>query len=257
MNPVLRATAARSLLRIHNDVCRAAGPSKFRFSVLGGATRHFAKKFPKKEEPEEPVMTRRPRNHEIEHRIVRLVNPETSQLDPPAELSDIIARLDRHREYVELVSKTPEPIVKIIKTGETFKKMLAQQERKRAQPPREEKEIQITWGTSSGDLLHKLKKVREILEGGHRVNLVYARKSGQGELNSQESAARIQETVDLLADVGKEWKPKIVSRQATVLYFQGHNPPSPPTTSTRTQRKEKKEKERKERKEKNMKLTES
>ncbi|KAF9821011.1 hypothetical protein IEO21_00988 [Rhodonia placenta] len=169
----------------------------------------------------------RPRNHDIPYRLVRLVNPDTSALEPPAPLTEVIARLDNKKEWVELVATKPEPIVKIIKGSDAFNKVKAQQEKKREKRPREEKEIQLTWGISSGDLEHKLSKVREELEAGNRVNLVYAHKKGHAKPTPQEMEARVQETVDLLADMGSEWKPRGGSQTIAVVYLQGHNDPAP------------------------------
>jgi len=169
----------------------------------------------------------RPRNRDIGFRVVRLVNPETSQLDPPAALSDILARIDQKKEWVELVAATPEPIVKIIKSSDLYNKLQAQLDRKREHRPREEKEIQLTWGISPSDLQHKLTKTRDELEKGNRVDLVYTTKKGQTKPTPEEMEARAQELLDLLADAGKEWQTRVVTKTTVLLHLQGHNSPPP------------------------------
>jgi len=177
-----------------------------------------------------PDIRRKPRNKEIKFRIVRLVNPETGQLDPFTELSDIIAKIDHKREWVELVTEKPEPVVKIIKDKDVYRKQQALEDRKRERRQREEKEVQLTWGITPGDEEHKLQKVREELERGNRINLVYASKKGQDQLTADQMHARAQHAVDSLADVGVEWKERSVAKLTTIIYLQGRNLPPPLNT---------------------------
>ncbi|KAH9950168.1 hypothetical protein B0H21DRAFT_660479, partial [Amylocystis lapponica] len=196
---------------------------------------------------------RRPRNEEIQYRIVRLVNPETSVLEPPAPLQAILARLaaknaaappdpdapddaaarkkrkkkKKEGYYVELVVAEPEPIVKLVSSHDVYAKQQQQREKKREQRARDEKELQLTWGVALADLEHKLGKARTELEKGNRVSLVYAGRKGQTRLSPQEMEARAKEVVDSLADAGAEWKARDVSPHTTIVYLQGHNLPSP------------------------------
>ncbi|PCH41553.1 hypothetical protein WOLCODRAFT_163197 [Wolfiporia cocos MD-104 SS10] len=178
----------------------------------------------------ETKVTTKPRNHDIPFRVVRLVNPETRHLDPPASLSEVIARCEPKKEYVELVASEPEPIVKIIKSSEVFSKKMALKERQKGKGVREEKEVQMTWGISAGDLAHKMKRVRQELEKGNRVNLVYTRKKGQVQLSPQAMEERLKATVQSLEDVGKEWKSREGAGSAIILFLQGLNDPVPKGT---------------------------
>jgi translation initiation factor IF-3 len=148
-----------------------------------------------------------------------LVDPETGRLNPPVELRDILSQLDLREYSVELVSAGPTPIVKVINKRETYEK---NKERKaRARQQMEQKEIQLTWGIASQDLTHKLKKVRAVLERGGRVDLVYAPRKGQPLPTKEGMHARVEETMDILTDVGKEWKPREIKKAVTALYLQG------------------------------------
>ncbi|GBE79107.1 hypothetical protein BKA93DRAFT_912695 [Sparassis latifolia] len=170
----------------------------------------------------------RPRNQQIEHRVVRMVNPETSHLEPAEELSEILRRTDLTLFAVELVTEHPEPIVKLVNMRDEYLKRKAQEEKKRVQPrPREEKEIMMTWGVSLGDFDHKLDKARQELEKGNRVTLIYARRKDQPQLTPEEMEARVQETISSLAEAGAEWRPRKANKHTTSLYFQGHNLPPP------------------------------
>jgi translation initiation factor IF-3 len=151
------------------------------------------------------------------------VDSETGRLNPPKPLRDILSSVDLKTHYVELVGEQPDPTVKIISKKDTFDKFKERKAKMKstAKNEIEQKEIQLTWGVASGYLAHKLKKVRQELEKGNRVNVLYARKRGQRLPSPQEMEARVQETLDLMRDVGEEWKQRDVQRAVTVIHLQG------------------------------------
>ncbi|CCM03973.1 uncharacterized protein FIBRA_06129 [Fibroporia radiculosa] len=181
-----------------------------------------------------------PRNNDIPFRVVRLVDPETARLSEPQPLANIIAGLEQKREWVELVATDPDPIVKIIKSNILYNRLKAIQDKKRQNKPREEKEVQVTWGVSENDLEHKLKKAQEELERGNRVNLVFATRKDQPSLSPEEMAARVQESARFLAETGEEWKARDVTKHTTVVYLQGLTRPTsaPSATSAEPTKKE-------------------
>ncbi|KAI0637655.1 hypothetical protein C8Q77DRAFT_1047117 [Trametes polyzona] len=163
---------------------------------------------------------RKPRNEEIKHSVVRLVNPETGALDPPTRLREVLARLNPKTHFLELVTEDPEPIVKM-----HDRKLLYDRERtkKRVQAskkPPEEKEVQLTWGVGTADMEFKLKKVRAELEDGNRVNLVFAPKRGQTLPTPEQQETIVGEALSLLADVGKEYKARTVQKQAVAVFLE-------------------------------------
>ncbi|KZT27071.1 hypothetical protein NEOLEDRAFT_1089957 [Neolentinus lepideus HHB14362 ss-1] len=163
--------------------------------------------------------TEAPKNDKIPHRVVRLVDPETSKLLAPAPLEEVLVAFDHKKFFLQLVSEHPEPIVKLIDKNEARKKRLA--ERKQALlNKREEKEIQLTWKIANGDLLHKLKKVRQELEKGNRVDLVYAPKKGQVLPSPEEKDDIVRDTLRILEDIGREWKPREQAPRMTVVYLE-------------------------------------
>ena len=170
-----------------------------------------------------PRIRRHPRNDEIKHPVVQLVDAETERLHPPVSLREILASLDLKTHFVELVSVNPSPVVKIISKKDAFDRQKERKAKMRAATKNEieQKEIQLTWGVASGDLAHKLKKVRQELEKGNRVDLVYAPKKGQRLPTPDEMEARVQETLGLLQDVGKEWKEREVRRGVAAIHLQG------------------------------------
>ncbi|KAI0352747.1 hypothetical protein OH77DRAFT_756278 [Trametes cingulata] len=167
---------------------------------------------------------RKPRNEEIKHTVVRLVNPETGVLDPPASLRQILSRTDRQRYYVELVQDKPEPIVKIFDKKLLYDREKAQKVLKASKKPPEEKEVQLTWGVGSGDLQFKLKKARTELEEGNHVNLVFAPKRGQKVPTPAEQEKLVEEALSILADVGKERRGRAVQKQAVAVFLEYTRP---------------------------------
>jgi len=166
------------------------------------------------------IAAKRSLSREIPYAVVRLVDPESGQLNPPVALKDILPTFNRKEQFLQLVSEHPEPIVKLFNTKDVFAK--EKERRAKAIAGRRttiQKEIQLTWAVAPGDLEHKLKKVRMELERGYRIDLVYAPKTGAPMANPREMWRRVQETVDSLADIAEEWKPRDISRSITVIYL--------------------------------------
>ncbi|CAL1716565.1 unnamed protein product [Somion occarium] len=161
-------------------------------------------------------------NEQIPYRLVRLVDPDTNRLHPPAGLATLLAVMDRKTCQLSLVGTSPEPLVKLVKSAEMYKKHKEEQKQKKAVlKSMEEKEIQMTWGVDPHDFRTKLKQARRELRRGLRVSLVFAPRKGQPWLNSDGMAVKVQETVDQLLDAGKEWKPRDIQKATTIVYLQG------------------------------------
>ncbi|SDA06012.1 BZ3501_MvSof-1269-A2-R1_C54g00295 [Microbotryum saponariae] len=137
-------------------------------------------------------------DEDIPLRQIILVDPETNALLPPAPLRTILSQLDRTRYSILLVA-TDKGICKILDKKKEYdkKKDKAQaikdkneQARNNASPSSSggggasvatgspPKEIQMTWGVSTHDLEHKLKKGRQFLEKGHRVTVIIQEQGG-------------------------------------------------------------------------------
>ncbi|KAI0772510.1 hypothetical protein BD413DRAFT_474401 [Trametes elegans] len=178
----------------------------------------------KKGKEEKEKDNRKRRNEDIPYSVVRLVNPETGGLDPPARLQSILDRLDRKRQFLELVVREPEPIVKIFDSKLLYDRGRAKKLAQATNRPPEEKEVQLTWGVGAGDLQFKLRKVRAELEDGNRVNLVFAPKKGQKVPAPAEQERIVQEVLDLLADVGKERRARTVQKQIVAVFLENVRP---------------------------------
>ncbi|EMD31831.1 hypothetical protein CERSUDRAFT_34630, partial [Gelatoporia subvermispora B] len=161
--------------------------------------------------------------------LVRFINPETNK--PEAEktnLLDLLMRIDRKNEYIELVAQIPDPLVKLKQKVDEH----AQAEKKKAKKwlaarQRQMKEIQLTWGAESHDLQHKLDKARGELEEGHRVSIAFLPKKGQPLPSPDQMRTKVQGAVDALKDVGDEWQPREFQTNSAIVHLQGREAPAP------------------------------
>ncbi|GAA5870319.1 hypothetical protein JCM3774_004640 [Rhodotorula dairenensis] len=132
------------------------------------------------------------RDEDIPFETVILVDPSTKALLPPATLSSLLGSLDRTRFLIQLADATQEPpICRIVDKKEEYAKSRERHAKAKervaagggvAGPP---KEVHLTWGTSSHDLEHKLKKGKDLLGKGHRVVVCLSRKKGAPEVSQE------------------------------------------------------------------------
>ncbi|SCZ89017.1 BZ3500_MvSof-1268-A1-R1_Chr6-3g08636 [Microbotryum saponariae] len=163
------------------------------------------------------------KDEDIPLRQIILVDPETNALLPPAPLRTILSQLDRTRYSILLVA-TDKGICKILDKKKEYdkKKDKAQaikdkneQARNNASPSSSggggasvatgspPKEIQMTWGVSTHDLEHKLKKGRQFLEKGHRVTVIIKNKAGAPHVPKEAQDTVIRNVEERFAEVGK------------------------------------------------------
>ncbi|OCH85441.1 hypothetical protein OBBRIDRAFT_762935 [Obba rivulosa] len=196
------------------------------------STRHYAISRGRKQAQPEP--DKYPRDEAINEALnispclVRHVNRETNKLEEPTDLFELLGRIDRKTEYVELVARTPDPIVKIVQRAVIHEIAEKKQAKKwTAARQRQTKELQLTWGAGPNDLQHKLDKAREELEDGHRVSIALLPKKGQTLPSLEQMHAKLQAAVDALKDVAHEWQPRELERNTAVIHLQGLEEPAP------------------------------
>lgn len=194
-----------------------------------------------------------PRDHGIPFRHVQLVNPETGSLEPPTSLASILRSFDHETHSLVLVQSDP-PIVKLLsREEERAKQRLAEaKERLRRKAAAEQKEVQISWGSADGDVMHKVDIARTILERGDRVQLVFAPRSGGGQA-AEVGKQRKEELVTLfreaLADVGMKWREDEVTKTTVVEYWQAQEGVRVEKRQKMTEKEVEKKKEKEEKKE--------
>lgn len=225
---------------------RPSGPTPTQAAKGNGPTRPSnARSRPEGQtlKPTEPP--RKPRDEEIRYRRVRLVDPDTGSLGPLTILTQVLELVRnmpvpptpggeeqatdasgkkekwwKKKWCVELVSEAPDPIVRAVNLSGEYRKAKEAQKKKR-EGVIKEKGVQMSWSVAQGDLEHKLKKVKETLEEGERVVIGFSRKKGQPWPKPDEMQAKLRETVDQLADIAEEWKPRVTLPNSTgFIYIQ-------------------------------------
>lgn len=190
-------------------------------------------------------------NNDIPYTYVRVVDPETRKPLPPKLLTQVIDDLATEiqpkkgagppkvfvTQYAQLVAPPSEStggyaLVKLIDRKEAAAREKSQ--RLKAQASRrasEEKEIQFAWGIGAADIQHKLRKARQELLRGVRVQLLFARKATGGPQRDLGTRAKmnalVTQVVEALGDVAREWRMRDERRNMVVVYLQDLQRPIP------------------------------
>ena len=192
-----------------------------------------------------------PINNDIPYTYVRVVDPETRKPLPPRRLAEVVDNLATEvqpkqgggppkmfvTQFAQLVAPPSEAtngyaLVKLIDRREAAAREKTQ--RLKAQASRkasEEKEIQFAWSIGAADVQHKLRKARQELERGARVQLVFARKASGGFQRDSGTRANqnglVAQVVEELTDVAREWRIRDERRNMVVVFLQDHRRPIP------------------------------
>lgn len=167
------------------------------------------------------------RDAAIPFKTVQLVSSEDNSLGPPQSLASILSSYSTKTHYLHLVSSDP-PIVKLIGKKAQQEKVILQEKKAKAKRARvmETSEVQITWESAKGDLMHKIALVRNILERGDRVEIAFIHKPAHtGNLLAGAALKKVQETFPAttkseLADVSKQWKDDRIEPAIRVIYLE-------------------------------------
>ena len=158
--------------------------------------------------------TRRYRNELIPSRHIHLVSQHNNSLSPAVSLSSELRALNPQTHYLEAVSTNPStgfPIVKLVdKTHE--RERLATLKKRKRETKQVTKYLEMNWAIAPADLAHRLRRAKEFLDNGARVEILLARKrKGQrraGVEEAEATLARVRDGVLALGDGVKEWAPR-------------------------------------------------
>jgi translation initiation factor IF-3 len=183
-------------------------------------------------------------NNDIPYTQVRLVDPETRKLLPPKLLTEVIDNLPTEIQskqggglpmvsvarFVQLVAPPSQAtggyaLVKLIDRKEEVARGKAQRLKAReSRKANEAKEIQFAWGIGPADIQHKLRKARQELSRGVRVQLLFARKATGGAQRDIGTKAKqnalVTQVLEALGDVAREWRMRDERRDTVVVYLQ-------------------------------------
>lgn len=136
---------------------------------------------------------RRPRDEEIDAFKVCMVRPEDGRLTEPQFLSEVLEARSRDEkgrptQFVQEVSprseERPYPVCKMYDKKAAREAEEAKRRASKATKMKwQSKQLEVSWAVSDNDLGHRLARVKEFLEKGWRVEIVFGskRKSGWGE----------------------------------------------------------------------------
>ena len=175
-----------------------------------------------------------PRDEAIRSLTVRIVSAD-NKIQEPSYFPDILASIDRKTHFIQQVSPSddpefPIPICKIIDRKES-----REQERARAKAAKSSqhaasaKKLELSWGIGKHDLEHRMKKVKEFLEEGRRVEIVVgaSRRKGQAKkaakIEAQEAVETFKTIKEAIAELddATEWKPMVGSvGTLAILYLE-------------------------------------
>lgn len=245
----LTRSAAYDILRTRSISIPTSRPRAPSFSPPPPARRNFehappepqtgptADKNKNKNNPNHKRIEHRPTNRQIPFKHVFVLDPETNKLSPTKQsLEALLAETRATKQeqgqgqgqgrIIELVTSTPEPIVRVTTRSEVearyreMKKAL----RKGLRVGEEPKEVQLTWGVAKADLEHKLRKTMRDLEKGYRVIVVVTMKNKHRPSNQQELVAFADGISETLCEVGEEWKERKFTERLMVLSFRKTTP---------------------------------
>lgn len=222
------APIEHSALRLPHQTQLAFAPSTSQLPLKRLPQRNYASFTP-------ILKSRLPCDEEITSPLIHLVTPD-GKLSSPQPPEDILSTLDRQTQTLVTVSvasdspsdsKPSYPICRIIAKKTLYESQKAKSKskssKKKENPSKIVKTLELNWAIDAHDLKHRLERVREFLEKGFRVDVVMAGKK-KGRRASVEEAERLVRQVRALVEGcgGREWK--AMDGQAggsAVLYAEG------------------------------------
>jgi translation initiation factor IF-3 len=140
--------------------------------------------------------SRPPRDDEIEARSVSVVDQD-GKLHEPRSTMLVLASIDRKtHSLVTVVEGEPgvPPICKIMekKAMRDFEKAQDKAKRKAASGGRSGKTIELNWAIGDNDLGHRLKKMKDFLGKGFKVEIILARKKKGKQATTEECEALLK-----------------------------------------------------------------
>lgn len=183
----------------------------------------LAKKERPKPKPKEKVIAKHPKNKDIPHSVVQVMDANGVVNPTRQELNRILETMNYQTHVVRLVTHEP-PIVRVLTHLEDKMNQLATKAEKKATKGSKRIEstvIQLTWLTADADYHHKIAKAKEELEkGGTRVEILFKNKPHVRYPLRQEMEEQMDQVANALEDVGQEWRDREIQRGIAKIFFQ-------------------------------------
>lgn len=128
------------------------------------------------------------------------------------------------------VAATEPPTCRLIGKGklleqEKMQRQLEKEKRSYRDPLKTSKSLEFTWAISTNDLGHKMKKMKEFLKKGYKVEIVLGARKGMAKLPRAQMEELVGRIREVAREHGKESKPPEggIGVQYT-LFFEGEGP---------------------------------
>ena len=183
---------------------------------------------------------RPPRDEQIRAMKVHVVNPETNRLAGPHMLIDVLNERGKdekgkYTQYIQEVAPPDEgadppryyPIVKIFD-----KKLEREKETEKRKAGKEKKQqtkqLEVSWTIGEGDLGHRLGRLKEFLEKGWKVEMLFGVKRKGWNQRREATLEEVTKVLDKIREAvkeiegAKEWREmQGKAGGEAVLYFEG------------------------------------
>jgi translation initiation factor IF-3 len=150
----------------------------------------------------EPAKRRLPRDDEIKAWSVALVN-EDGRLEDPRPTYDILQSIDRKTQSLVTVAAGEPGVPPICKIMD--KKEMREAEKARAKAARGSgvttKTIELNWAIDDNDLGHRLKRAKDFLQKGNRVEFMMAAKKRGRQATPEQATELVKRIKDVIGEV--------------------------------------------------------
>ena len=154
---------------------------------------------------------RRPRDKEIDAFKVYMVRPEDDRLTEPRFLTEVLDARERDEkgrptQFVQQVSprseERPYPVCKMYDKKAAREAEEAKRKASKASKMKlQSKQLEVSWAVSDNDLGHRLARLKEFLEKGWRVEIIFGSKRKSGWMERKE--ASLEEANNVLEKIRK------------------------------------------------------
>lgn len=149
------------------------------------------------------------RNEAIQSREVRVVNNNGS-LQPAESLESVLSSFDRQKYFLVQVSPPDSEEIPVCKILDKVK--VREAERAKSKPVKDlsttTKQLELGWAIDTNDLEHRMKRMKEFLEQGRRVEIIIATKKKARKVAKDEASLVVKRIRERIGEVdgAKEWK---------------------------------------------------
>jgi translation initiation factor IF-3 len=144
-------------------------------------------------------------NDRIQAEVLFVVSEEEGRLGEMSRTAALELARSQGKDLVEIVPTAKPPVAKIIEWSK-FKYDAKKKKKGQKSKSQEQKEIWFKAFIGDGDIDHKMKKVREFVEDGHRVKLTIRRKGRVNPDQFKELMVKLLAKIDEFASIMTEAK---------------------------------------------------